>query len=556
MKGRPMSRKSAASPPPPTRRQDLVEELHGEKVADPYRWLENSDDPEVKAWVDAQNRHTRSLLESFSERDEIRRRVEELMAVRVSGLPVPRRGRYFFTRREPTQQQGVLYVQEGLKGAPRVLVDPNPIRKDATVSLDWWHPSRDGRMLAYGISEAGNERATLHVMRVDDGKVLPDTIPHARHSSVAWLPDNSGFYYTRNPAPGEVAPGDENYYSRVNFHRLGDDPRNDPQVWGEGREKTDIPEVALSPDGRFLLLEAHLSGAEKSEVYVKDVKGGGGFVPVIEGETALSYGQVLNDAIWLTTNFGAPNYRLFRVDPARPARKDWKEILPESGAVLQGARVVGGRLVASYLENATNRVRVFGLDGTKPVDVPLPGLGTIAGPAGEWDGSELFFYYVSFNDPGAVYRASLSDLKPELFEAMKVPFRGQDFEVEQVWVASKDGTKVSMFVGRKKGLEKDGQRPVVMTGYGGFNIGLTPYFSPMFALWMEAGGLFGLPNLRGGSEYGENWHKGGMLGNKQNVFDDFHAAGEWFVRSGWSKPEKMVAWGGSNGGTLVGAALT
>jgi prolyl oligopeptidase len=551
-----MPKKSAFPPPPPTRKQDLVEELHGVKVADPYRWLEESGDPEVKAWVEAQNRHARALLESFPERGEIRRRVEELLSVRVSGLPVPRKGRYFFTRREPSQQQGVLYVQEGLKGAPRVLVDPNPIREDATVSLDWWQPSRDGRMLAYGISEAGNERATLRVMRVDDGKILPDTIPHARHSTVAWLPDASGFYYTRNPAPGEVAPGDENYYSRVFFHRMGADPKDDPLVWGEGREKTDIPEVSLSPDGRFLLLSAHLSGAEKSDVYVKDLKNDAGFVPVIAGETALSFGQVLNDAIWLTTNLGAPNYRLFRVDPAKPARKHWKEILPESDAVLQGARVAGGRLVAMVLRNAVNVLRVCGLDGKNPVDVPLPGLGTIAGTSGEWDGKELFFYYVSFNVPGAVYRLDVGELKPELFESMEVPFRGEDFEVEQVWVRSKDGTKVSMFVGRKKGLPKDGKRPVLVTGYGGFNIGLTPYFSPLFAIWMEAGGLFGLPNLRGGSEYGENWHKGGMLGNKQNVFDDFHASGEWFVENGWSTPDKMVAWGGSNGGTLVGAALT
>ncbi|MHC4777283.1 MAG: prolyl oligopeptidase family serine peptidase [Planctomycetota bacterium] len=543
-------------PPPSTKIVPVVDNLHGREIEDSYRWLENSDDPEVKDWVTEQNRYTRSILEELPDREPMKARIEALLSVKVTSTPVPRKGRYFFQRREPSQQQSVLYYKDSLDGEEHVLVDPNPIRDDGTASLDWWHPTRDGKLLAYGISEAGSEMATLHVLDVDTGEDLEDRIPFARHSTVAWEPDAKGFYYTRMPSPGSVPPGDESYFCRVYHHRLGQDPARDPLVFGEDREKTDIPGVSISPGGRWLLVSAHLSGATRTDVYLKDLSGGGGFVPIIEGEEALSGGQILDDALYLNTNLDAPNYRLFRVDPQNPARENWTEVLPEGKTPLQGARVVGGKLFALYLENATSVLRVHDADGREPVEVDLPATGSVMGIAGEFDGDEAFFPFMSFHVPLAVYRLSLNDLKPVLFDEMKIPYEADRFEVDQVWYESKDGTKVSMFVGKRAGLKPDGDTPVLVTGYGGFNISITPYFSPLLALWMEAGGVFGVPNLRGGAEYGEEWHRGGMLEKKQNVFDDFHAAGEWFIEKGWTRPERMVAVGGSNGGTLVGAALT
>jgi len=543
-------------PPPPTEEKPFVETLHGVEVADPYRWLEDSDDEQVKAWVDAQNRRTRKILDGIENREALAERVSALLAVRVTGPPVPRQGRIFFQRREPDEQQSVLFVREGLDGEERVLVDPNPLLEDGTASLDWWHPSRDGKRLAYGISEAGSEMATLHVLDVDTGQGLGDRIPYARHSSVAWEPDNAAFYYTRYPAPGDVPAGDETYFSRVYHHRLGEDPAGDPLVFGEGREKTDIPGVALSPNGRWLVVNVHRSGASRTEVFLKDLSSDEGFRPLVEGEDAIAQAVPRDDAIYLLTNLDAPRYRFLEIDPGRPERGNWREILPEGENVLQGARVVGEKVVALYLENALSVLRVHPLDGGEGVPVSLPGPGSVMGISAEHDGDEFFFPFTSFNHPLSVYRVGLQDLESRLFDEMKVPLDPGAFEVEQVWVTSKDGTRVSMYVGKKKGLVPDGNRPVLLTGYGGFNISLTPSFSPLLALWMEAGGVFGLPNLRGGAEYGEAWHRAGMLEKKQNVFDDFLAAGDWFVDQGWTKPERMAASGGSNGGTLVGAALT
>ncbi|MHC4599851.1 MAG: prolyl oligopeptidase family protein, partial [Planctomycetota bacterium] len=444
-----MREESPFPPPPSTKAVPVVEEMHGRKIEDPYRWLENSDDAEVKDWVTVQNRYTRSILEGLPDREGLRKRIEQLLSVRVSSAPDPRKGRYFFQRREPEQQQAVLFVREGAEGEERVLVDPNPIQADGTASLDWWYPSRDGRLLAYGISEAGSEMATFHVLDVDSGETLPDVIPFARHSSVAWEPDGGGFFYTRQPAPGTVPPGDEAYYSRVFHHRLGDDVEKDPLVFGEDRDKTDIPGVGLSPDGRWLLVTSHLTGATRTDVYLKDLKTGGDFVPVVEGEEALSGGQILDDALYLLTNLDAPNYRLLRVDPANPGQERWEVVIPEGETVLQGARVIGGKLLALFLENATSSVRVLDPEGGAMTAVNLPSMGSVMGISGEHDGDEVFFPFVSFHVPLAIYRMALDDLKPVLFDEMKIPFDADRYEIGQVWYASKDSTRVSMFVGRR-----------------------------------------------------------------------------------------------------------
>jgi prolyl oligopeptidase len=548
-----MEKKS--SPYPPARTDDVVDTLHGVKVPDPYRWLEDANSPEVKEWVDKENQYTRSVLDPLPDRAKIHARLDTLLQIGSIGTPAPRQGRYFYTRREGTQNQPVLYVREGLRGKDRTLVDPNELAADGTVALDWWYPSRDGKLLAYGLSRNGNEQSTLHVLDVTTGKQLPDTIERTRACSVAWLPDASGFYYTRYPAAGSVPKGEETYHRHVFLHKLGDDPAKDEKVFGEGRKAEDWPNVSLSPDGRWLVVTEE-QGWAKSEVYFKDRDKNTPFRPLVEKVEALFDVVVRNDRFYVHTNEHAPRYRVFNVDPLKPERGDWKEILPESEDVLDGVTSIGDTLVAHYMHRAASRLQLLDPDGKPVEDVKLPTLGSIAGLGGEWDGTELLFGFQSFTVAPSIYRLDLKTRKAELWEQVKADIDFDAYEVEQVTYRSKDDTPVSMFLAHKKGLKKDGKTPTLLYAYGGFNISLTPAFSTSRFLFLEQGGLLAIPNLRGGGEYGEAWHQAGMLGKKQNVFDDFLAAAEWLLKEGYTDREHLAIQGGSNGGLLVGAALT
>ncbi len=539
---------------PATRRDDVVETLHAVKVPDPYRWLEDGNDHTVQDWVARQNAFTRGALDQVPGRAMIHDRLDQLLQIGHVGTPAPVKGHTFFTKREGKQNQPVLHVRDGVRGADRILVDPNQLAADGSVSLDWWYSSRDGRLLAYGLSHHGNEQSTLHIRAVASGKDRADTIERTRACSLTWLPDGTGFYYTRYRA--DVKAGEENYNRRVFLHKLGDDPARDALVFGEGRAREDWPNVTLSPDGRWLVVTVS-QGWSRSEVYFQDRSvADSPFVPLVEGVNALFHVVARADRFYVHTNDGAPRYRLYRVDPQKPKRIDWKEIIAEGPDVLEGIAAVGDSLVAEYMHQASSRLRLFDLDGTPRREVELPTLGSLTGLGGEWDGDELFYGFQSATRPQTVYRLDLKTNKTELWDQVKADIDFAAYEVEQVSYKSKDGTPISLFLAHKKGLKPDGKTPTLLYGYGGFNISLTPSFNASRFVFLERGGLLTVANLRGGGEYGEDWHRAGMLAHKQNTFDDFIAAAEWLIDKKYTDRDHLAIQGGSNGGLLVGAALT
>ncbi|HEX5386672.1 MAG TPA: prolyl oligopeptidase family serine peptidase [Gemmatimonadales bacterium] len=540
---------------PPTRRDDVVDVLHGERIADPYRWLENGDSAETRAWTAAQNALTEAYLAGVPARARIRARLETLLTIGVLGAPTPARGRYFHQSREGWQNQAILWVREGVGGADRVLVDPNALDPGGTTALDWYFPSEDGRLLAYGLSENGSEASVLHVLDVSTGAPLSDRIPHARAAEVAWLPDGSAFYYTRLPEPGSVAEGEEHYHRAVYLHRLGDDPSRDALVF-QPAAKEFWPGVRLSPDGRWLLISVART-FDQTDLYLQDLRAGRAPLAVAEGLAALFDAEVVEGRLYIRTNLHAPTYGLYILDAGHPALASAGELVaPRPDAVLDGAVVVGRRLALSYLERATSRLELAALDGAGRREVSLPGVGSVFGLGAEWDGDELFYGYTSFTVPPSVYRIDLRTGEETLWRRVEADVRPERFEVRQVSYPSRDGTPISMFLVYPRGLVRDGNTPTYLSGYGGFNISMTPAFSRSLLLWLERGNLVAIPNLRGGGEYGEAWHQAGMLANKQNTFDDFIAAAEWLFAEQYTRPERLAAEGGSNGGLLMGAVLT
>ena len=540
---------------PPTSRGDEVELLHGETIPDPYRWLENGDDSRTQEWTAAQNALTERLLESVPGRERIRARLDELLSIGALSAPEPVRGRYFYQRRDGRQNQPVLYVRQGATGSDRALIDPNQLDPNGTTALDWFYPSDDGRLLAYGLSENGSEQSVLQVMEVETGALRPDRIPRTRAADLAWVPDGTGFYYTRYPAPGEVPEGEEHYHRAVFYHRLGTDPTADVLVFRPA-EKEHWPGVGMSPDGRWLVIGVART-FDQTDLYLQDLAAGTAPVAVAKDLPATFDGVVVRGRLYLRTNLDAPTYRLYLVDPERPARDGWREIiLPQPDAVLESVRVTGSALALSYLERASSRLRVTDLDGGEMREVPLPTIGSLFGVSGEWDGDELFYGFTSYTVPPTVFRLDLRAGANELWRRVEADLDPSRYQVRQVTYPSADGTPITMFVVSRTGLARDGNNPVYLTGYGGFNISMTPAFSRSLLLWLERGGVVAIPNIRGGGEYGESWHQNGMLGRKQNSFDDFIAGAEWLIREKYTRPERLAAAGGSNGGLLMGAVLT
>jgi prolyl oligopeptidase len=541
---------------PPSKKTDQRDTVHGVEVADPYRWLEDAAAPDVRQWVDAQNAFTRGVLDKLSDRAAIHRRLGQLLEIGSLGTPAVAKGHYFYSKREGKQNQAILYVRDSLKGPERVLLDPNALAKDGTTALDWWFPSRDGTLLAYGLSVNGSEESVLHVRDVATGHDRSDVIDRTRACSLAWLPDASGFYYTRYPAAGTVAKGEEHYHRHVYLHRLGDDPAKDVKVFGTGRPAEDWPEVGLSPDGRWLAVTEH-QGWAKSEIFFRDLKSTEStFAPLVEKVSAIFEIVVRNDRFYVRTNHEAPRYKLYRVDPAKPGRADWTEVIPQGDDVFEGMAAIGDSVVGEFMHQATSRLRLFDRDGKPRDDIRLPTLGTVAGLGGEWNGQELLFGFQSFTVAPSIYHVDLSSRQMSLWEQVPTDLDASAYVVNQVKYPSKDGTPITMFLAHKKGLEKSGNNPTLLWAYGGFNISITPAFSPSRFLFLEQGGIIAIPNLRGGGEYGEAWHQAGMLGKKQNVFDDYLAAAQWLVSEKYTAPKHLVLQGGSNGGLLMGAALT
>ncbi len=540
---------------PESRSVDVVDILHGETIADPYRWLEDGDSPETRRWTEQQNAATEAYLAAIPARERIRRRLEELLSIGVLSVPTPKRGRYFYLRREGRMNQPVLYWREGTEGADRIAVDPNALNDAGTTALDWYYPSEDGRLLAYGLSENGDENSVLHLLELDSGRHLPDRIARMRAASLAWLPDATGFYYTRYPAPGEVPSTEEQYHRAIYFHHLGADPASDPPVL-KPAEKEHWPGVSLSPDGRWLIISVART-FDQTDLYLKDLASGAGLVAVARDLPASFDGEIAHGRLFLRTNLDAPTYRLYVVDPERPGRSEWREILPaRSDAVLESVAVTARRLALGYLERASSRLRITDLEGAPVQEVSLPTLGSLFGIGAEWNGRELFYGFSSYTLPPSVYRIDLQTGAFSLWKQVEAELDPRKFEVRQVTYSSRDGTAISMFVVHPTRLVLNSRNPTYLTAYGGFNISMTPAFSRSLLLWLEHGGVVAIPNIRGGGEYGESWHQAGILANKQNSFDDFIAAAEWLIHERYTSADRLAAAGGSNGGLLMGAALT
>jgi prolyl oligopeptidase len=552
---------SVPNGPPKAKVENVEETLHGHKIVDPYRYLEDSNNADTQEFVRQELAYTRSVLDPLAGRKQIQARLEQLLTIGNIGAPQIGGNFYFYTRREGMQNQPVLYVREGVNGHDRVLVDANQLAADGTIALDWWYPTYDGKYVAYGTSPSGSELSTLHVIETATGKLLPDVIERTRAASIAWKLDNSGFYYTRYPKKGEVAEGQELYNRHVFYHALGADPEKDALVFGVGRGPEDWPNVNLSNDGRWLLIIVE-QGWTKSELYLLDTKATSAMpVRITDGKQFLYGGDIFDGNIYIVTNEDAPRYHVFKVSASSPARSNWKEIIPQGEAVLQALSIVHRTLFGLYEKNATSQVKVFDKEGKFVSDLPLPGLGSLAGVGGNWDSDELFFGFQSFTVPPSIYRVDLKNAattpQPSLWAKVDAPsIDSSAYEVNQEWFTSKDGTRVPMFIVNKKGLTKNGTNPTLLTGYGGFNVSLTPAFSRSAYVWLEHGGVYAVANLRGGAEFGEDWHRAGMLDKKQNVFDDFASAAEYLIAQKYTDRNHLAIQGGSNGGLLMGVAMT
>src|ERR1039457_1330486 len=551
---------SGLAGPPKAKVAPVEDTVQGHKIVDPYRYLENPNDPDTKLYVEQELSYTRSVLDPLPGRDKINARLSQLLEIGTVGVPQLGGKYYFHTRREGNQNQPVLYVREGLNGAfnneDRVLLDVNQLAADGTIALDWWYASEDGKYVAYGTSPSGSEVSTLRVIETASGKLLPDSIERTRAASLAWKHDNSGFFYTRYPKKGDVPAGQEVYYRRVFYHALGSDPAADPLIFGEGRDPEGWPNVSLSEDGRWLLIDEE-QGWTKTKLFLQDLSTKTPPVEITTGKDFRYGADFFEGKLYITTNEDAPRYRVFVVDAADPKRENWKEIIPQTDAVLQGASVTGGKLFAQYEHNATSELKLFSLDGKKLADIPLPEIGDVFGVSGRYDRDEMFFGFQSFTVPPSIFRFDLDNRKSALWAKVDAPsIDPSAYDVQQVWYRSKDGTKIPMFVVSKKGIEKNGKNPTLLTGYGGFNVSETPTFNRGMYLWMEHGGVFAVANLRGGSEFGEEWHRAGMLDKKQNVFDDFIAAGEYLIAQKYTDKDHLAISGGSNGGLLMGAMIT
>lgn len=550
-----------ADAPPPTRTVPVVDDYHGHKVADPYRWLENSADPEVQAWVQAQNAFTESRLKALPGREQLAARLTEVLSVKGISVPEEYEGFTLFSKREPGQNHAVLCMKDAA-GVEKVLVDPNSWSEKGTEALDWSFISRDGRYLAYGRSSNGSEDSTLHLLDTRTGQHLPEVIPDTRACSLSWLKDGSGFYYTRYPAAGTVPPGEEQYHRHVFFHQLGTDPAGDPKVFGDLKQMEHWPNVQV--DGNHVLVSVS-RGWAAADLHLVDRRTGER-TTLVEGIES-NFEPILKDGkIYVRTDFGAPRYRLLEVDVENPKPLSaeggslpagWRELIPESRATLEGVTLVGNKLVVQSMDDASSRlVQYDRATGARETEVELPGLGSVGTVSATGDESGFYYSYSSFNQPSTVFRRDLATGETTLHSQVEVPgFDPQDYDVKQEWFTSKDGTRVPMFLVHRKGLELDGDNPTVLYGYGGFNVSMTPWFGKTVVPFLEAGGVFAVANLRGGGEFGKEWHEGGMREHKQNVFDDFRAAGHHLVDRGYTSPSRLAIEGGSNGGLLVGATL-
>ncbi len=543
---------------PGTARVDHTDDYHGTAVADPYRWLEDDvrESDDVKAWVDAQNEVTFAYLDTIDERDAIRERLEALWNYERYGLPRKEGGRYFYTYNDGLQNQNVVYTQKTLDDEPKLLIDPNSWSDDGTVAMSGFSPSPDGRYVAYLVQDAGSDWRIARVLDIETGELLADELEWLKFTSLSWKKDGSGFYYSRFP---ETESGDKfqslNMNNALYFHRIGDDQGEDTLVYTRPEHPDWGYSGSVTDDGRYLVVVVWKGTDDRYQIVYQDLATEGAEpVMLIEGFDYgyTPVGNVGSEILFRTTN-DAPRGRLIAIDVENPDPENWRELIPESEDVLVSVSHVGGHLVGVYIQDAWSLVNIYDMEGTRLRSLDLPGIGSAYGFGGKPDDPETFFGYQSFNMPDTQYRLDLETGEIEVTKRAEVDFDSDDYVVNQVFYESKDGTRVPMFIAHHKDVVPDGKRPTMLYGYGGFNISLRPSFSITRLAWMEMGGVYAVANLRGGGEYGEEWHKAGTKLQKQNVFDDFIAAGEYLIEAGYTNPSKLAIFGGSNGGLLVGA---
>ena len=535
------------SGPPATRTDDVKDNYFGTEVADPYRWLEDQQSPETRKWIDEQNAYARAQLDPLPGRDKLKRRLTELLNVDSFTPPIERNGRYFFEKRAAGQDQFVLCMRKGRNTKDEVLVDPNPLSADHTVSVQLEAVSNDGKLLAYSVRKGGEDEGVPHFFDVDAHKDLAEQLGKERYFTFDFTADNSKVFYVRKTPEG----------TRVYVHKLGSDAASDTMIFGEGLGTDKILLTKLSEDGHTLVISVlYSSSGDRIDVYMQNLAEGGPITPVVKNIPSRFEVLPAGEKLFIYTNWKAPKGRVVTADIKTPSPEHWREIIPEGAGTIEEVHLTGGRLAVLSTENASSRAKLYEPTGKLVREIALPTIGSVTGFSGRWGSQEAFYEFQSFHIPQTIQQYDLETGKQQVWAQPKVPFDSSKYEVKQVWYKSKDGTRVPMFLTAARGARPNGSTPTLLYGYGGFEVSLTPRYSARVAAWIESGGLYASANLRGGSEFGEEWHRAGMLEKKQNVFDDFIGAAEWLVQNDYTQASRLAIRGGSNGGLLVTAALT
>lgn len=544
---------------PKTETVEQVDNYHGVEVKDPYRWLEDPDSPETKAWVEAQNEVTFGFLEEIPERQAIKKRLTELWDYEKYGIPIKKGERYFYFKNDGLQNQSVLYTLNHLEEEPRVLLDPNQFSEDGTIALSGVSISDNGQFVAYGISKSGSDWQEWKVRNVETGEDFSDHLEWIKFSGATWTKDNEGFFYGCYDAPPEGKQLEEaNYCQKLYYHYLGTEQAKDILIYERPDKKEWMFDAEVTEDGRYLIISVSQGTDPKNLVFYQDLTDKAGEIKELISDfiADFSFIEYEGSVFWFRTDYNAPKGRLIGIDINSPESENWQEIVSESENTLEGVNVLNNQFILDYLQNARSRLQIHHLDGTYIKDIELPGIGSVGGFNGKREDTETFYAFTSFTTPTTIYRYNLKTGESTLFRQPTVDFNPANYETRQVFYRSKDGTQVPMFITHKKGLLLDGNNPTLLYAYGGFSISVTPSFSVSRLVWMERGGIYAVPNLRGGGEYGEQWHQAGTKLNKQNVFDDFIAAAEWLIEHRYTSSQKLAISGGSNGGLLVGACMT
>ncbi|NEP16958.1 MAG: S9 family peptidase [Leptolyngbya sp. SIO4C1] len=544
---------------PQTRTVDQVDTYHGTRIADPYRWLEDPNAADTKAWVEAQNEVTFGYLKTLPRVEPIKARLTQLWNYERYSTPFKRGGRYFFYKNDGLQNQSVLYTLPTLEAEATVLLDPNTLSEDGTIALSGIAVSEDGKYLAYGLSSSGSDWMEWKVRNIETGEDLDDLIKWVKFSGAAWTHDSQGFFYSRYDEPNEDTQfEDVNYYQKLFYHRVGTPQSEDTLIYERPDQKEWGFSGSVTDDGRYLVISVWRGTEQRNLVFYKDLEDPEAEVVELIPEFEAQYGLIDNDGttFWFQTDLDAPRSRVIAIDITQPDKANWQEIIPESEETLESVGLLNHQFIADYLKDAYTTIKIFDLQGRFVRTVELPGIGSAGGFDGKKDDTETFYSFTSFTVPSRIYRYNMATGESELFREAQVDFDPSQYETQQVFYTSQDGTRIPMFITAKKGLARNGQNPTLLYGYGGFNISLSPSFSVSNLTWLEMGGIYAVPNLRGGGEYGEDWHQAGIKLNKQNVFDDFIAAAEWLIENNYTNAKKLAIMGGSNGGLLVGACLT